>query len=105
MALVTVRDIGYIGLWWPVISWHRVSLPDAGNNYIEWHVNVRDIVSSLINLPMMFLSAGFLPQQNGLDMLSRSSFILDLYTWVISRSVAGLETDSPCGIWGFGMNV
>ena len=49
----------------------------------------------------------FCPQtffsQNGLDKLVKTSFMSDLYTKlrIISRSVPGLVTDSPCSVWGF----
>ena len=41
---------------------------------------------------------------NGLDMLSWTSFISGLYTKlrIINRSVTDLATDSPCRVWGHG---
>ena len=42
--------------------------------------------------------------KNGLGQLPRTSFIHHLHSTfrIPSRSVAGLTTDSPCGVWGRG---
>ena len=58
----------------------------------------RDTISVLIHLPRMFLSA----DENVLDKLPTTACIsyYHIKLRMIYRSVSGLATDSPCGVWG-----
>ena len=77
--------------------------PGVGNIYLVWH----DLCIGYC----FCISASqgcFCPQKvfskNWLDRLTRTSFIIYLYTklTIISKGVPGLATDSPCGVWGRG---
>ena len=51
---------------------------------------------------MMILSADLLVEKKGLNKLPQTYFISDLHIKlrIVSRSVAGLATDSACSVWG-----
>ena len=62
-----------------------------------------DTVPVHIHIPRMFLSTDYLFEiKNGLGKLLRT---LDTILRKINRSVPGLATDSPCGVWGRGLTI
>ena len=61
---------------------------------------VWDAVSTFNHLPMMFLSTGFAFWIT--DWTCCHGPYLHAILRIISRSVSGLATDSPCGVWGRG---
>ena len=63
-------------------------------------------VSLIVHLPRMFPPTDILfEKKKRIGLVSIDLFISYLHTLlvIINRSVSGLATDSPCGVWGRGL--
>ena len=94
-------DGGRDGLWWLALSGHWLSYTGCWQSLLVMYwLYVWDAVSIFNHPPRMFVSMDFAFRI--MDWKCCHGPHLHAILRIISRSVSGLATDSPCGVWGRG---